>query len=84
MAKKKEKRVNACMAIIEGGPHHGQESRIVFPPPPYFRLAIPEWATYVLDGQISQPVKNQLAVFRFTYTGPEPPPQELIDQMRHF
>lgn len=57
MKKKQPKIPNDKEYTLVGGPRDGDTMRLIYPPPPVMRLAIPEWATYHYD-------KN-LDTFRF-------------------
>jgi len=82
MAKKNTNRV--CIAVLKGGPRDADKCRVVYPPPPYFRLAFPEWSTYVLEEKTSEADAHRLATFLFRYTGPEPPSEDLVNQVKGF
>jgi len=83
MAKRKSKEPNYCIAMLDGGPRNGEQMRVVVPPPPYIRLAFPEWCAYVLKEKRKEAARGQPSEYRFEYAGGDVS-DELKASMRHF
>lgn len=80
---KKKKELTYCLACFEDGPRDDEDLRIVVPPPPYLKLAFPEWCVYVNEGKIQDAKGDRPSMYQFRYIGTEVS-EELKDQMRKF
>lgn len=81
MAAKKSGGEKVCFAVFEDGPRDGEDLRLVSPPPPYVKLAFPDWCVYVRREKVREAKKGYLAQYRFEYVGTDVP-DELKKQGR--